>query len=424
MSQGIISVTLQRDGPGTAWGFRLHGGTDIGSPLMIQRVFLGSPSEGELHRGDVILQVTNRDAGGLTHMEAHDAIKSAGNKLQLLVHRLPGALQSPAATPTSPAASIGTGHPLANIKAKSFQPMLPPKTTPSFSQQSAQPWNRPTYSPVQPLPTSPVAASQPPFFSPTPQNIATSELLESIEEKNREKESIVSQGYRSVPLISPKPKARHDIPIGSYLRHVRDPSWKTKPSPPPAKSFVMNYPPSQTFAPRREPERISMAATNEGSQLVNLQYNTPLNLYSQEAVTQTIKEQTGLQPKPKQPPAAAPMRNPPAAPMNPSGPLSPNNTGGSQLAPAKPGTKLQNIVDITLSPTFQLLQEEEQRRSASPRPETRTPPTMSRSPVAMAPRYEEERISPLGTPRDMIHQSGSFKTLMATLALTGGGQEF
>lgn len=423
MSQGILSVTLQRDGPGTPWGFRLHGGKDIGSPLMIQRVFLGSPSEGELHRGDVILQVSNRDAGGLTHMEAHDTIKSAGNKLQLLVHRLPGALQSPAATPTSPAASIGTGHPLANVKAKSFQPMLPPKATPV--QQAAQPWNRPTYSPVQPLPTSPIAASQPPFFTPTPQNIATAELLESIEEKNREKESIVSQGYRSVPLISPKPKARHDVPIGSYLRHVRDPAWKTKPSPAPAKSFVMSYQSTPTYA-RREPERIPMAGTNEGSQIVNLQYNTPLHIYSQEAVTQTIKEQTGLQPKPKQAPAAAaPMRNPAAAaPVNPSGPLSPNTTGGSQLAPAKPGTKLQNIVDITLSPTFQLLQEEEQRRSASPRPEPRTPPTMTRSPIAMAPRYEEERISPLGTPRDMIHQSGSFKSLMATLAMTGEGQEF
>ncbi|KAG8194704.1 hypothetical protein JTE90_028018 [Oedothorax gibbosus] len=38
MATGIIAVALNRDAPTTPWGFRLHGGKDIGFPLVIQRV--------------------------------------------------------------------------------------------------------------------------------------------------------------------------------------------------------------------------------------------------------------------------------------------------------------------------------------------------------------------------------------------------
>ncbi|XP_013792181.2 LIM domain-binding protein 3-like, partial [Limulus polyphemus] len=85
MSQGILTLNLARDGASMPWGFRLQGGSDLGQPLTIQRVFLGSPSEGELHRGDIIMRIGDRDSNRLTHQEAHDVIVRSGNNLKLVV---------------------------------------------------------------------------------------------------------------------------------------------------------------------------------------------------------------------------------------------------------------------------------------------------------------------------------------------------
>ena len=97
-------------------------------------------------------------------------------------------------------------------------------------------------------------------------------------------------------------------------------------------------------------------------------------------------------------------------PPGQAAPLSPGS-----LAPAKPGTKLANIVDITLSPTFQMIQEEE-KRSCSPQPpqEVRTP-TMMRKVYQGGPRPFGFEQHPLGN-REVIHQSGTFKHLMSQLS--------
>lgn len=99
-------------------------------------------------------------------------------------------------------------------------------------------------------------------------------------------------------------------------------------------------------------------------------------------------------------------------PPGQAAPLSPGT-----LAPAKPGTKLANIVDITLSPTFQMIQEEE-KRSSSPQPPqevTRTP-TMMRRVYQAGPRpFGVDQTYPLGH-NEVIHQSGTFKYLMSQLS--------
>ncbi|GFY62834.1 PDZ domain-containing protein, partial [Trichonephila inaurata madagascariensis] len=81
-------------------------------------------------------------------------------------------------------------------------------------------------------------------------------------------------------------------------------------------------------------------------------------------------------------------------PPNQAGPLSPGTPG--TLAPARPGTKLTNIVDITLSPTFQMIQEVE-NRSGSPLPEQRTPTLPRRAPgPAPGPKPFQEQINSFG----------------------------
>lgn len=424
MAAGLVTVTLNRDGPQTPWGFRLHGGKDIGFPMVIQRVFLGSPSEGELQRGDTILRIQGRDTANMTHMEAYDIIKAAGTRLSLLIRRLPGAPQPPI-SPTSPVPPGGM-HPYAALlreteaartPPKMFQPKSPPKFTPK-PLPTSQPIKEYCYSP---LPTTPLPDLTPlgGYFAPNPKNLADSEIIEYHQEIEKEKEAIVHQGHRTFPLIAPRPKTRHDIPMGSYLRFVHDPNWKGRSTiiQPSVKPAIMNKYPTPTYSTigfdsRRVAARAPGALAferplDEGSQLVHHQYNSPLFLYSQRNVDETIKDQTGVSPTRTKLNVTTPLQPGQAAPLSPG-----------TLAPAKAGTKLSNIVDITLSPTFQMIQEVEKRSSSpQPTPQNIRTPTLPRKTVQSGPRpFGFDHSNPFGSSREVIHQSGSFKSLMSQLS--------
>ncbi|XP_067947363.1 PDZ and LIM domain protein 3-like isoform X2 [Watersipora subatra] len=81
------SIKLHRDSLASPWGFRMQGGANLNSALTIQRVFSGSPSEGELQQGDIIVSIDNRDATNFSHAAAEQAIKSAGGELSLRIKR-------------------------------------------------------------------------------------------------------------------------------------------------------------------------------------------------------------------------------------------------------------------------------------------------------------------------------------------------
>lgn len=48
---------------------------------------VGSPSEGELRRGDVVTKINGRPTSEMTHREGVDLIKNAGNTISLVVQR-------------------------------------------------------------------------------------------------------------------------------------------------------------------------------------------------------------------------------------------------------------------------------------------------------------------------------------------------
>jgi len=79
-------VQLQR-APGESWGFRLQGGRDYGQALSVKKVQPGTPSAGALNAGDLILGIGQHQTENLTHMQAHQLIKSAQNVLQLTIMR-------------------------------------------------------------------------------------------------------------------------------------------------------------------------------------------------------------------------------------------------------------------------------------------------------------------------------------------------
>ncbi|CAD5124109.1 DgyrCDS12411 [Dimorphilus gyrociliatus] len=132
MASSEFQVRLYRDSFSTPWGFRLQGGKDFKTPLTIQRVFVGSPAEGELHRGDIINAIENYDASHMTHKQAQDVIKGCGGSCSLRIKR--GGSQYNAAPTMQP--FTGYTQPVQPAQLYRPQPFCPPQKTPTNSAPS------------------------------------------------------------------------------------------------------------------------------------------------------------------------------------------------------------------------------------------------------------------------------------------------
>ncbi|XP_055939066.1 PDZ and LIM domain protein 3-like [Argiope bruennichi] len=342
MAYQQVSLELVRDGQCTPWGFRMTGGADIGTPLVIQKITFGSPSEGELCKGDILLRIRDTDASQLSHQKATDLIVKAGSTLKLVVARP----TSPAAysSPTSPVPQVG--RPAVDGNAFLFKPL----PTTNFGNQQRQ-------------------------------RRCSTESYTSTTSSDTEKDNITNQPYRSIPLILPGAKVTKDIPTGSYLRF--DPLSRRTNTPPNVGGrlgdpFMLSkvqeaiieaaHTSSNVSSPRRTPTP-DLGVYN-GNQIVLKQYNSPIHMYSNQAIVETIAEQTMV------------MKH---AAIN-----------NAELLERK---KLANIEQ---SPTYQLIQEEELRKGKIQ--ECRPP--------------QEHVYNVLpgdGRCKSPIHQSESFKSIMHDL---------
>ncbi|XP_018392098.1 PREDICTED: PDZ and LIM domain protein Zasp isoform X3 [Cyphomyrmex costatus] len=96
----LISVKLSRF-DGSPWGFRLQGGKDFGTPLIVQKVNSGSPAEAAgLKAGDAVIKVNTTDMYNLRHKDAQDVIVKAGNNFEITVQR-GGSTWKPHVTPVT-----------------------------------------------------------------------------------------------------------------------------------------------------------------------------------------------------------------------------------------------------------------------------------------------------------------------------------
>ncbi|XP_049821892.1 PDZ and LIM domain protein Zasp isoform X4 [Aethina tumida] len=142
----LITVRLNKDNSPN-WGFRLQGGKDFGTPLIIQKVNSGTPAErAGLIPGDSVIKINNIDVFDLRHKDAQDVVIRAGNNFDMTIQRggstwkpsvVPVgtyATHSPSinnlspvtktslhAKPSENIGAIGTGH---NLSAKPFSPQL------------------------------------------------------------------------------------------------------------------------------------------------------------------------------------------------------------------------------------------------------------------------------------------------------------
>lgn len=55
--------------------------------FILLQVQLGTPAHGELMRGDIITKIHEYDGRDLRHVDAQHLFRSAGNSINLVVHR-------------------------------------------------------------------------------------------------------------------------------------------------------------------------------------------------------------------------------------------------------------------------------------------------------------------------------------------------
>ncbi|XP_076059053.1 uncharacterized protein LOC143035851 isoform X10 [Oratosquilla oratoria] len=191
------TITLERDGHDQPWGFRLQGGVDVGIPLSVQRVLVGTPAEGVLLKGDVITKISQTDAKNLTHQQAADLFNNAGNQIAVSIKRsghsggavpvVNGTSSTTSAVPASPPVSGGVA--------------LPGLVTLSTARSSDNPA----------LASLPQTQFMLKSDLPTPTKEPTANL---------EALSIQNQPYRTTPLITPGAKVKAEIGTGS-MQHLK-----------------------------------------------------------------------------------------------------------------------------------------------------------------------------------------------------------
>lgn len=412
-------VTLRRNSPQIPWGIRLVGGTDLNAPLIITRVQVNSPAQKELLRGDIITKIDQYDARDLTHNDAQNFFRNAGNQIKITIrrddkvalhqsaHESDGALS---ASPFSPALSpIPPAH-----SAQPFKPYTEPAAHPEPKPQ--QHLNFPPPDPTQllprvssPLPHGPQAYAAalehpmetlphtvfPKLDSSGAYQLPKTPYPPMAPEYDATAEAITNQPYRTTPLVLPGAKVskKDALPTESYLRHHPNPAMRA----PPVHDFT------DTMMKQKVAESIIHRVVGDepanGPKIVHKQFNSPIGLYSDSNIEGTLRQSA-----PQQTQAV------------------PSNGFTNRHRPTKiEGYKKTVVFDPSKSETYRALQEgagEGLQEVITPiQPRTFHPNRLvpAKKPNATHPAPQPEfvqQFNSMGDPNEKIHQSGSFRRLM------------
>lgn len=350
-----IVLTLTRSSPTEQWGFSLVGGSDVKAPLIVTRVGFGSPVDGTLQRGDIITKIGNFDSRDIPHQDAQNLFQNAGNNIRVVVQR-----ENPLRKTNVPSSrtSSYTYSPL------SVSPHLSPKG-PGYSPSSGYSTGGSALTPVYTSPLTPIDNN---YF----------ESYEyGLEPKKDDQQDVhvTKQPYRTTPLILPGAKVKRDQgPTESYLRHHPNPSFRAPPLHLDSDHILKQKVANSVI------QRISTGDPNK--QVVHKQFNSPIGLYSEPNINDTLRKQTGINPQYRKP-----------VKFNPSE-----------------------------SETYKALQEEQlgeniQEISIPPQSKVYTPNKIipSKKPVHVVNQNPQTPYGNTLGQDEVIHQSGSFKRLMMSV---------
>ncbi|XP_033325739.2 PDZ_signaling and DUF4749 domain-containing protein Zasp66 isoform X2 [Megalopta genalis] len=243
-----LIVKLKRSNTDRPWGIRIAGGSDLGTPIVVTR------SENEaLQRGDVIKKIDEYDVRDVRHVDAQKLLQTS-ESIKLVVER----------SEPSSASRI-------NITKS------PPIIKPSIGNRAAvTSLPRPPKIPEQ-LPKSPVPPPGIDEYSRPATPLEPYVPHDHLDEIRQERVTL-SQPYRTTPLVLPGAKVKKDAPLGEcYLRHHPNPMIRAAPH-----HYEQAHP------------DIAMK-----QKVVHKQFNSPIGLYSEQNIADTIKCQASAIPQKK-----------------------------------------------------------------------------------------------------------------------------
>ncbi|XP_077285775.1 PDZ_signaling and DUF4749 domain-containing protein Zasp66 isoform X2 [Arctopsyche grandis] len=293
----MFVTTLKRDAPDLPWGLRLVGGSDIDTPLIITRVNPGTPAQRELLRGDIITKIDDYDARDLRHEDAQNLFRNAGNNIRLAIQRDASINRGPSAMSNGSSRCSS-----AMLNSPCPQPYMPPSSPYNGSPVPSGPspmFRNAMATPVAHLPTT-VFPPELPYMGMSPYQLSTPAstlgrkspgLFSPVgyrEEFADEGESIVNQPYRTTPLVLPGAKVKKEAgPTESYLRHHPNPAMRAAPHH--DHDVLMKQRVADTMLQR-------VAGEEAAVKYAHKQFNSPLGLYSDANIVETIKRDTNTVP--------------------------------------------------------------------------------------------------------------------------------
>ncbi|XP_025268173.1 PDZ and LIM domain protein 3 isoform X3 [Camponotus floridanus] len=261
-----VIVKLKRSGTGRPWGIRIAGGADLNTPIVVTR------SENEaLQRGDVIKKIDDYDTRDMRHVDAQNLLQNS-ETIKLVVERS----ESPRATTSS---RITTDTTITALPSPStvFKSNFGDRAavTSLYKQQKEYPQELPK-SPIPPPSVEEYVST--PISSPEYTLRSTIILPHDHRDEIREEKAHLSQPYRTTPLVLPGAKVKKDAPLGEcYLRHHPNPMIRAAPH---------HYEPAHPEVAMKQ-------------KIVHKQFNSPIGLYSEQNITDTIKCQASVVPQKK-----------------------------------------------------------------------------------------------------------------------------
>ncbi|XP_018361639.1 PREDICTED: uncharacterized protein LOC108760288 isoform X3 [Trachymyrmex cornetzi] len=332
-----LIVKLKRSSTGRPWGIRIAGGADLGTPIVVTR------SENEaLQKGDMIKKIDDYDARDVRHVDAQNLLQNS-ETIKLVIERSePSRVSSRTTTDTT----FTTSPSPPTI----FRPIVGngAAATSLYKQPKEYPQELPK-SPIRPPSVEEYRSTPTPEYTLRSTIIMPHEHLDEI----REERVHLSQPYRTTPLVLPGAKVKKDAPIGEcYLRHHPNPMIRAAPH---------HYEPAHPEVAMKQ-------------KIVHKQFNSPIGLYSDQNIADTIKCQA----------SAIPLKKP--VKYDPS-----KSEAYKALQEEEYGDQMQEVRQPARTGVF-------------------TPQKSSR--VYQAPPKSPAYINVLDDDGEKIHQSNSFKRIM------------
>ncbi|XP_074102461.1 PDZ_signaling and DUF4749 domain-containing protein Zasp66 isoform X5 [Cotesia typhae] len=261
MTKKHTLVLKLRRHPSRPWGIRIAGGADLGTPIVVTR-----SENDELRKGDVIKKIDDYDSRDVRHVDAQNILQNS-ESVRLVVERsepLSNLTYNRYTSQSSIVESIHSHDEAAFIS-------LPQESQPKVLPKSPVP--PAVYSPPREYKTY-----SPDHFDPPREHI----------EEVREERFYLSQPYRTTPLVLPGAKIKKDAPLGEcYLRHHPNPMIRAAPH-----HYEVAHPEVAMKQKVAESVMQRVLGPNELPKVVHKQFNSPIGLYSEQNIADTIKCQT------------------------------------------------------------------------------------------------------------------------------------